>query len=244
MRQRLLMLWYMGLLLVVVELVAYGLTGYMTANYRSMAWNRFNENVYSLQEVDKKIPYAETINRYAREAGINGQMVASVIRAESSFQPRAVSIAGAYGLMQIIPETWHQVNKESKVCFGRHEGECSPICYYNPELNIGIGTIYLGQLVKKYKGNMVLAVAAYNAGPGAVDRYGGVPPYEETVTYTDRVVSYWYELVNRPMPYFIFTAKQWDTIHIVVCWSLLLTVIALLWLAWRLYRSYHSWCWR
>lgn len=244
MRQRLLMLWYMGLLLLVVELVAYGVTAHMVASDRSLVWSKFNANAYTLQDVDKQVPYAETINRYAREAGINAQMVASVIKAESSFQPRAVSVAGAYGLMQIIPETWQQVNKVSKVCSGRHGGGCSSDCYYNPELNIGIGTAYLGQLVKRYKGNMVFAVAAYNAGPGAVDQYDGIPPYDETITYTSRVISYWFELSNHSMPYFISTAKQWDTIHTVLYWCLMLTVLILLWLLWRLRRTYRSWHWR
>jgi len=243
-RQRLLRLWYMGLILLAVELVAYSLTDYMATTYRNIVWNKFSEKVHTIGDVDKKVPYAEMINHYARDAGINGQMVVSVIQAESSFQPRAVSIAGAYGLMQIIPETWQQVNKESKVCSGRHQGECSPTCYYNPELNIGIGTTYLGQLVKRYKGNVVLAVAAYNAGPGAVDHYGGIPPYHETITYTDRVIAYWYELNNQPMPHFIFSPKQWGRIYIALGWGLLFTVLILVGLIWRLYRIYHSWCWR
>jgi soluble lytic murein transglycosylase-like protein len=243
-RQRLLMLWYVGLILLVVELALFALTGYMVACYNSMVWGKFNESIYTIQDVDPKIPYAGTINRYAREAGINGQLVVSVIQAESSFQARALSVAGAYGLMQIIPSTWQKVNKESKVCSGRHGGECNPECYYNPELNIGIGTIYLGELAKRYKGNMALAIAAYNAGPGAVEHYGGVPPYDETTAYTNRVISYWYELNNRSMPYFIFTAKQWDRIHIALYWSMILTLLALAWLVWRLQRSYRSWCWR
>jgi soluble lytic murein transglycosylase-like protein len=243
-RQRWLMIWHVGLIVVVLELVAYTLIGYEATGYQRGMWKKFNEQAYAIEDVDSKTPYAESINRHAREVGINGKMVASVIRAESSFQPRAHSTAGAYGLMQITPDTWRQVNQQREICAGRHAGECTVECYYDEELNIGIGTAYLGQLLNKYKGNMVLALAAYNAGPGAVDRYDGIPPYDETITYTNRVVAYWYELTNYPAAYSIFTAVQWAIIHTVIGWCSIITILGLIWVASRLHKYYHSWRWR
>ncbi|MBC8016435.1 MAG: lytic transglycosylase domain-containing protein [Sporomusaceae bacterium] len=244
MRKRLLILWYAVLILLVCEAITYGLTGYVADGYRTLAVDRFNENSLSPHDVDKKIPYAELINRYARELEINPQVVASVIQAESSFQPRAVSTAGAYGLMQVMPGTWRQVNKELALCAGRHSGECSSECYYNADLNIHIGTAYLSQLLKKYQGNMMLALAAYNAGPGAVDRYKGIPPYTETINYTESVAAHWYRLQNGKMPYPASTAKQWDEAHKVIGWCFITTVFVAIWIVWRLFRYQSSWCWR
>lgn len=237
--------WYVVLILSVVQLVAYGLTGYLPNGYRTAVWDGFNKNVQISQDVDEKIPYAESINRYARHVGINPQIIVSVIQVESSFQPRAVSTAGAYGLMQIMPDTWRQINKEIKVCTGRHIGECTDECYYNADLNIQIGAHYLGQLLKKYQGNMILALAAYNAGPGTVDRYGNVPPYAETVNYTEDVVKNYYGIKNEKSPYpSAFTMKVWDKAHRVIGWSLIITVLVMAWVAWRLARLQSSWYWR
>lgn len=243
MRQRLLTLWYVVLILSVVELAVYGLSGYVANGYRTAVWDTFNKNACRLHDVDKKVPYAELINRYAHDAGINPQVVAGVIQAESSFQPKAVSPAGAYGLMQIMPDTWRQVNKEIKVC-GEHKGECSVVCYYNADFNIHIGTVYLGQLLKKYQGNMILALAAYNAGPGAVDRYGGIPPYAETINYTEKVVIHWYNLQNRSIPYSVEMIEQWDKIHKAIGWCLIITVFVMVWIVWRMVRYQSSWRWR
>jgi soluble lytic murein transglycosylase-like protein len=160
-RQRWLMIWHVGLIVVVFELVAYVFVGYEITGYQRGMWRNFNERAYVIEDVDSKTPYAESINRHAREVGINGKMVASVIRAESSFQPRAHSPADAYGLMQITPDTWRQVNQQRKICAGRHAGECTVDCYYDGELNIGIGTAYLGQLLNKYKGK-------YGISPGSL----------------------------------------------------------------------------
>lgn len=243
MRRRLLMAWRAGLIVLVVEFVMYTLVGYLSLDNHSLVWEKFNEKAYTIADVDSKIPYAQNINRHARQVGINAQVIASLIQAESSFQPRAQSAAGAYGLMQITPGTWRQINQESKVCIGRHPGECNSECYYNEELNINIGTLYLSQLLKKYKGNMVLALAAYNAGPGAVDKYGGIPPYEETITYTKRVIDNWYELSHYPLPSSIFSLTQWENVHKLIGWCFIATILGLLWVVRGLYRLHHSWRW-
>lgn len=242
-RHRWLILWYAGWIALIIECTVYIVTGYGIGEIQNRAWKNFNEQSYTAADVDPKVPYAEIINRKARQTGINAQIVASLIQAESSFQSGARSAAGAYGLMQINPGTWNDVNKQYKVCAGRHRGECTSACYYNEELNIGIGTLYLSELLDKYKGNMVLALAAYNAGPGAVDQYGGMPPYKETLDYVKRVVGNWYVLSSCPVPNTILTAEEWEEVQKAAGWCGIINVLGLFWLAGRLHTYYHSWRW-
>ena len=231
--------------MLVIQVVAYGLTGYMANALRIAVSNEFNENIKTFHDVDKQVPYAELINHYGRVAGISPQVIAAIIQGESSFQPRAVSPAGAYGLMQIMPNTWRLVNKQLKLCVERHGGDCTSECYFNAELNIQIGTHYLGQLFNKYQGNMVLAVAAYNAGPGAVDRYGGIPPYPETIKYTETVVANYYNLQHQNMYHFaIFRPDLWDVVHKWIGWSFIMTVVIMALIVRRLVRYQSSWYWR
>ncbi len=105
---------------------------------------------------------------------IDTDLLASVVKAESNGNPRAVSRAGAEGLMQLMPGT--------ASLMGVHNT-------FAPEENIGGGTAYLDALLMRYHNNTKLAVAAYNAGPAAVDRYHGVPPYAETRAYVARVIN-------------------------------------------------------
>lgn len=243
MRRRLIKNWHIMLFLV-VEWMFYEFSGYVTNRYQQAVWDEFNQYAYTIHEINSTMPYAEMINRYARESGINPQIVASLIQVESSFRPQAVSNAGAYGLMQIMPETWWQVNKVIKVCDERQKSECSTTCYYNPELNIRIGIAYLSQLLKKYHGNMVLALAAYNAGPGAVDRYDGIPPYAETIYYIKCIIMDSYHLENKSISGFIAMAKQWNTIHSMMGWLLFITGIIFVWIVWRRLRYQLLWRWR
>ena len=245
MRRKLLKVWYAVLIILVVEVVAYGLTGYMANVFRTVAINRFNENAKIFHDVHTQVPYAELINRYGRLAGINPEVIAAIIQVESSFQPRVVSPAGAYGLMQIMPKTWSLINKELKVCSEEHGGACSSECYFNAELNIHIGTQYLGNLLKKYQGNMILAVAAYNAGPGAVDLYGGIPPYPETMKYTETVVEKFYYLQHKKKYHsIIFTPDLWAKVHKWIGWSFIVTMIVVVLIVRRLVRDQSSWYWR
>lgn len=236
--------WYFLLIALLVEITAYFLSGYIAGRYHTMVWDSFNRGVKEMREIDRKTPYADYINRFSREAGISPEIVAGVIQAESSFQPRALSKSGAYGLMQIMPDTWRQVNKDLKVCNGRHAGECTVECYYNPELNTRIGTAYLAQLNRQFSGDMVLALAAYNAGPGAVKQYGGVPPYSETTTYVSRVIDYWYKIASKVLPDYSRAAGHWDTIHNCLGWFIMLTVGLIVLIGRRLYRVSRSWRWR
>jgi soluble lytic murein transglycosylase-like protein len=115
------------------------------------------------------------VEQYAGKAGVSSSLVKAVIRAESGGNPHAVSSAGAKGLMQLMPAT------------AKGLGVNNPL---NPAENIEGGSKYLGQLMKKYRGNKELALAAYNAGSGAVAKYGGIPPYKETQNYVKKVLKY------------------------------------------------------
>ncbi len=104
---------------------------------------------------------------------IDADLLASVVQAESAGNVLAVSHAGAQGLMQLMPSTASSLNVHNT---------------FAPEDNISGGTAYLDQLLTRYRDNIALALAAYNAGPAAVDRYHGIPPYAETRAYVARVI--------------------------------------------------------
>ena len=106
--------------------------------------------------------------------GVSPALVNAVVMAESAGDPSAISSAGAQGLMQLMPGT-------SQSC-----GIGNP---FDAQENVDCGTRYLHALLTRYNNNVELAVAAYNAGPGAVEKYGGVPPYAETRAYVSRVLS-------------------------------------------------------
>jgi soluble lytic murein transglycosylase-like protein len=111
----------------------------------------------------------------ARKYGLPGGLVRSVMKAESAFQPQAVSPKGAIGLMQLTPATAQTLGVNPN----------------DPAQNVDAGARYLRQLLEKYHGGLWHALAAYNAGPGAVDRFGGVPPFAETLEYVRRVERGW-----------------------------------------------------
>jgi soluble lytic murein transglycosylase-like protein len=109
----------------------------------------------------------------ARNA-VSPGLVNAVVMAESAGNPGAISAAGAQGLMQIMPDT---------------AASCGVSNPFDPAQNVDCGTRYLHELLERYNNNVELAVAAYNAGPGAVDQYRGVPPYAETRAYVTRVLD-------------------------------------------------------
>jgi soluble lytic murein transglycosylase-like protein len=122
-------------------------------------------------------PTKEEMHQMLAHAGaahnIDEDLLASVVRAESGGQVRAVSRTGARGLMQLMPGTASAMGVDDA---------------FQPEQNIAGGSAYLDALLTRYHDNVALALAAYNAGPGAVDKYHGVPPYRETREYVARVI--------------------------------------------------------
>jgi soluble lytic murein transglycosylase-like protein len=120
----------------------------------------------------------ELVDRAASKAGLPPELVHSVAKAESGYNVAAVSRKGAIGLMQLMPGTAAELNADPR----------------NPQQNAEAGAKYLADLLVKYGGDVAKAVAAYNAGPGAVDKYNGVPPYRETRTYVNRVIRNYKQL--------------------------------------------------
>jgi len=116
--------------------------------------------------------YQQTIDRLAGQHGVDAALVRAVIHAESAFNPQARSRVGAQGLMQLMPPTAAELGVTNA---------------FDAEQNIDGGVRYLAMLLKKFNGDTKLATAAYNAGPGAVGEYGGVPPYAETRAYVKRI---------------------------------------------------------
>ena len=134
--------------------------------------------------IDPKKPgdYDVLIRRTARLHRLPPALVKAVIRAESNFDPAARSHKGAMGLMQLMPRTAEAMGVDDP---------------WRAEENVRGGTRYLRSMVNRY-GDYRLALAAYNAGPRAVDRYGGVPPYQETQEYVRRVLAYYRKYDGHP----------------------------------------------
>jgi soluble lytic murein transglycosylase-like protein len=118
--------------------------------------------------------FDDDIEQQASAQGVSPELVRAVIQVESGFNSRAVSPKGAMGLMQLMPAT------------ARELGVINP---FHPGENIRGGVAYLRQLLDRYDSNVELALAAYNAGPGSVEKYGAVPPYRETQAYVKKVTG-------------------------------------------------------
>lgn len=136
--------------------------------YACGALSSVNWNLTKLYLTD----FSSTISRAASQYGIDPALVRAVIHAESNFNPLARSRKGASGLMQLMPGTAKDMGVKD---------------VWDVEANIFGGTKYLAYLLERFKQDITLATAAYNAGPGNVNRYGGVPPFSETKTYVFRV---------------------------------------------------------
>lgn len=134
--------------------------------------NKQNNNS-SIQEKTGEENVEQLVEKYSLKNGLNKNLVNAVIQTESNFNNKAVSTAGAQGLMQLMPATAKDLGVDDS---------------FDPEQNISGGTKYLKSLINKYD-SVELGLAAYNAGPTAVNKFGGVPPYDETQNYVQKIMK-------------------------------------------------------
>jgi hypothetical protein len=142
----------------------------------------FDEKVaYDLSYKEERQPlfstaYDALIAAEAKKHGVDAALVSAVIRAESNYEPRALSRKGARGLMQLMPATAKRLEVRKP---------------FDPASNVAGGVKYLRELAERFHHRPELVLAAYNAGERAVETYGGVPPYRETIGYVKKILSWW-----------------------------------------------------
>jgi len=129
--------------------------------------------IYSTNQITKE-QIQDLVSKISDKYDVDAKLVNAVIKQESGYNVKAKSRVGAMGLMQLMPGTAKRLGVKNA---------------YNPAENIEGGVKYLKNMLNKYNGNVILALAAYNAGPGAVDKYDGVPPYKETQNYVRSILA-------------------------------------------------------
>ena len=151
-----------------------------SSKFKPWGWGRTDRRLWrnANQYISSYSPdrYNQIIAEASRKHGIDVPLVKAIIKAESNFNPRAVSRAGAMGLMQLMPVNWSALRITDP---------------FDPEQNIMGGTLYFKRLLNRFNGNVHYALAAYNAGPASVDRFNRIPPIRETQEYVRKVMGYY-----------------------------------------------------
>lgn len=154
-----------------------------TKNGRKLIYNvpsgksQYSNFEWLARQHDRRTKYDPLIERYARQFRVDPVLVRAVIQVESNFDPRCVSKKGARGLMQLMPATAKRYGVTD---------------VHDPEQNIRGGVNYLRDLLVLFRDDLTRVLAGYNAGENAVLRYGGIPPYDETITYVQRAMTVFY----------------------------------------------------
>ncbi len=161
------------------------------ALYRKPSKRKGNGNgiVYRCSDkqhlVSKARAYQRTIQVYSRVYGVEEELIHAIVKQESCFNEKAHSRAGAIGLMQLMPGTADMMKISNP---------------WNPEQNIQAGVRYISEMLSMFKGKKRFAIAAYNAGPGNVRKYGGIPPFRETKNYVKKVMAEYHRLKKHGLP--------------------------------------------
>lgn len=145
------------------------------------------------------VPYGSIIYREALRNDLPPELVAAVVESESDFRPRLISHKNAQGLMQIIPSTGEFVGAGD---------------LFNPAENIAAGTKYLRYLYNRFDGDQKMVLAAYNAGEGNVEKFGGIPPFPETINYLQRVSTRTHQYRQRVRAAYIASVKMHNSLRV------------------------------
>ncbi|MGM9572271.1 MAG: lytic transglycosylase domain-containing protein, partial [bacterium] len=148
-----------------------------TVNSRESSKVKNDNNITAEQLTEND--FSQLFMQYAEEYDLDPDLVKAVAKAESGFNAKAVSLAGAKGIMQLMPATAKELGVRNIL---------------DPAENIAGGTKYLKRMLERYNGDVKLALAAYNAGSGNVDKFGGIPPFAETKNYVNKVQKYYQQI--------------------------------------------------